>query len=287
MKVSIVITNYNGKESLAKNLPVVLATGADEVIVVDDASTDDSVNFLKSNYPQIRVIVHDKNQRFALTCNTGVKEAKGEIVVLLNNDVSPETNFLVPLLANFADSNVFAVGCKEKDMKDGKIVYSGRSLGEFKKGFLVHWRAEDQNQTDTLWATAGSMAVDRKKWLQLGGMSSLFRPAYWEDIDLSFRAKKLGWKVLFEPKSMVIHQHETTNIPVFGKDGLTKIAYKNQFLFVWKNGDFPLLLQHVFWLPYHFLRASFSGDWSFWQGFVRAVSQLPEVVRERYKIRYE
>lgn len=287
LKVSIVIPNYNGRNLLEKNLPMVIqacqnwAREGWEIIVVDDASTDESVSFLKENYPQIRVVVHRKNQRFAAACNSGVKAAKGKIVVLLNSDVVPEADFLKPLIDHFKDSLVFAVGCKERDVQDGKIIYSGRGLGEFKRGFLVHWRADDQNKTDTLWATAGSMAVDKEKWLKLGGMDTIFRPAYWEDIDLSYRARKVGWKILFEPQSIVNHHHEMTNIPVFGKKKMKIFAYKNQFLFIWKNGDLKMLLQHTFWLPHHLLKAIFSADWLFYQGFLRALIQLPEIIVRR------
>ena len=287
IKVSIVIPNWNGKRLLEKNLPKVLkacqkwAKTGWEIIVVDDASTDDSVEFLKKNYSQVKIVVHQKNQRFAAACNTGVKAAKGKVVVLLNNDVVPELDFLKPLLARFVDSQVFAVGCKEKDISNGKTIYSGRGLGEFKRGFLVHWRAKNQNKTDTLWATAGSMAVDRKRWLKLGGMDTLFRPAYWEDIDLSWRARKKGWKIIFEPKSVVHHHHETTNIAVFGKKQMKIFAYKNQFLFVWKNGDSRMLLEHLFWLPYHLLKAIFAGDFLFWLGFFKALTQFPEVLKGR------
>lgn len=284
IKVSIVIPNWNGKRLLKRNLPKVFKACQEwaktgwEIIVADDASTDDSVAFLKENYPQIKVVVHKKNQRFAAACNSGVKAATGKIVVLLNNDVSPELGFLKPLIRHFKDPEVFAVGCKEKDIKDGEIVHSGRGLGEFKRGFLVHWRAKDQNKADTLWATAGSMAVDREKWLNLGGMDTLFRPAYWEDIDLSWRARKKGWRVLFEPRSIVNHQHETTNILAFGKKQMKVYAYKNQFLFVWKNASLGLLIQHLIWLPYHLVKATFSGDWLFWKGFLKALRQIPELI---------
>lgn len=289
IKLSVVIPNWNGKRLLEKNLPAVSKACQEwaetdwEIIVLDDASTDDSLAFLKENYPQLKVVVHKKNQRFAAVCNSGVKSARGKVVVLLNNDVSPEPGFLKPLIRHFKDPKVFAVGCKEKDIKNGEIIYSGRGLGEFKRGFLVHWRAKNQNKTDTLWATAGSMAVDRKKWLNLGGMDTLFRPAYWEDIDLSWRARKRGWKILFEPRSIVNHQHETTNLLAFGKEQMKKFAYKNQFLFVWKNGNSKILLQHIFWLPYHLLKALFAGDFLFWQGFFLALRQLPEVIGVRFR----
>ena len=239
--------------------------------------------FLKKKFPKVKVVVHQKNQRFAAACNTGAKIAKGEVVVLLNNDVFPQKDFLKFLLSHFKDPKVFSVGCKEKSIKDGKVVYSGRAEGKFVRGFLVHWRAENQDKNDTLWTAGGSMAVDRKKYLELGGMDTLFRPAYWEDIDLCFRARKRGWKVLFEPKSLVFHQHESTNISAFGKKRMRLFALKNQFLFVWKNGDVKMLLQHFFWLPYHFLKAWFSQDWLFFQGFILAVRQIPEVLKARKK----
>lgn len=284
LRLSIVIPNYNGEKLLEQNLPAVVRACRQwqkkgwEIVIVDDASDDGSVAFLGKNYPQVKVIVHRKNRRFAATCNTGVKSAGGKVVVLLNIDVSPESNFLKPLLAVFKNSQVFAVGCKEKDQRDGKVVYSGRSEGEFRRGFLLHRRAQDQNKTETLWATGGSMAVDRAKWLELGGMDTLYRPAYWEDIDLSWRARKKGWQVLFEPKSVVNHRHETTNLKVFGKEKMKKFAYKNQFLFVWKNGDVLMLAGHLFWLPYHLVIGLMKRDSLFWQGFLLALLQLPELL---------
>jgi GT2 family glycosyltransferase len=287
MKITIVIANWNGQELLKKNLPFVIkacrnwARTGWEIIVADDASTDESVAFLKKNFPQVKVVVASQNQRFAANCNLGVKAARGEVVVILNNDVSPEVKFLKPLISHFQNPRVFAVGCKERDKQSEKIIYSGRGLGEFKRGFLVHWRAQDQNQKETLWASGGSMAVDRKKWLVLGGMDPLFRPAYWEDIDLAWRARKRGWQILFEPRAVVNHHHETTNLVVFGRKQMKKFAYKNQFLFVWKNGDLKMIVAHFFWLPYHFLKAIIKKDGLFYQGFFLALKQLPELVKEK------
>lgn len=286
VNLSVVIPNYNGRRLLEENLPKVIAAcqawGKNwEVIVVDDASTDDSVDFLKNHYPQVKIVRHQKNQRFAASCNSGAKAAQGKIVVFLNTDVIPEKDFLAPLIAHFKDASVFAVGCREKDFRQGKVVYSGRAEARFGRGFLVHRRAKDQDKSDTFWAAAGSMAVDREKYLKLGGMDTLYRPAYYEDIDLSYRARLVGWKILFEPKSVVLHHHETTNISVFGPNQMKKFAYKNQFLFIWKNADFRLLLEHLFWLPYHLAKAMIKGDWIFWAGFFLALKQLPELIKKR------
>ena len=288
IKLSVVIPNWNGKRLLEKNLPAVLKACQEwaetgwEIIVVDDASTDESIAFLKENYSQVRTVVHKKNQRFAAACNTGVKSAKGKMVVLLNNDVSPEPDFLKPLISHFKTPKVFAVGCRQKELKQGRIFYSGRGIMRFQRGLMVHWRAEDQNQPTTDWAFAGAAAYQRKKWLAIGGMDTLFRPAYEEDRDLSYRALKHGWKILFEPKSAVTHHHETTNIKVFGRKRIEIISFKNQFLFVWKNiTDWRYLSGHFFWLPYHLMLTNFRARGLLMVGFWLALRQLPEVLQSR------
>jgi GT2 family glycosyltransferase len=274
MKTSIVIPSYNGKKLLKKNLPkVVEACPECEIVIVDDASKDGTDDFLRKNYPKIKIVKHEKNKRFAEACNSGVKAAKGEIVVLLNNDVVPKKDFLQPLIANFKDNKVFSVGCKEIEKKDGKEIVSGRNEAEFKRGLLIHWRVSDQNKRSTYWTFGGSMAVDRKKYLQLGGMDKTYKPAYWEDIDLSYRARKRGWKILFEPKSVVYHQHETTNIRELGKARMEIAAYKNQILFVWKNIRGKKLLSHFLWFPYHLIVTSLRSKGFFLIGFFWALGQ--------------
>lgn len=279
-EVSIVIPNYNGRLLLEKNLPeVITACQNCEIIVIDDASTDESAAFLKVKYPQIKLVQHRQNQRFAVSCNSGAKAARGKVIIFLNTDVVPEKDFLKPLLSHFLNPLVFAVGCLEKDMVNGKTIYSGRAQARFEKGFLVHWRAKDQTDEDTYWAAGGSMAVDRKKYLELGGMDTLYRPAYYEDIDLSYRARKRGWLILFEPKSQVFHHHETTNASVFNRAEMKSYAYKNQFLFVWKNGGLFLRWQNILWLPFHLIQALVKKDWSFFRGFALALKQLPELIK--------
>lgn len=282
-KISIVIPSFNGRDLLAKNLPIVLAACRAwsregwEVIVTDDGSTDGSVSFLKKNFSEVRVVSH-ANLRFAQNCNSGVVAARGDVVVLLNNDVAPERDFLQPLIKPFENPDVFAVGCREKEIKNGKIFYVGRGTAGFKRGLWVHWRAKDQNVKETFWTSGGSMAVDRKKWQQLGGMDKLFYPAYWEDVDLSYRARHQGWRILFEPNSVVNHRHETTNRAAIGVRSMIIYAYKNQFLFGWKHNDFGQMLKHLFWLPYHLTMTNWRSKGLLGRGFWLALKQLPEVL---------
>ena len=286
--ISFIIPNFNGKKLLEKNLPKILLaadywSGKYEIIVVDDASKDDSVDFLKKTYPQVKLIIHKSNQKFAVSCNDGVDKAKGEIVILLNSDVIPYKDFIKPLLVNFRQKNVFAAGCKEEAQINDKKVFSGRALGAFKRGFLVHRRAKNQDKKNTLAAT-GSAAYRKSIWEKLGGLDSLYKPAYMEDIDISYRALKAGYKILFEPQSKVFHQHETTNIKAMGKKGIKLAALKNQFIFVWKNiTDKELLMSHFIWLPYHLIVDTIRTKGLFALAFVKAIVQLPKVLKSRQK----
>lgn len=292
MDISIVIPNYNGKDLLAKNLPKIYGelmsyqSGKTEIIIVDDASRDGSVSFIsnfKLQTSNIKLIVNEKNLGFPPTVNKGVKAASGEIVVLLNTDICPEEGFLEPLLAHFKDEKVFAVGCLDKSIEGKKTVLRGRGLGEWKRGFLVHRKGEI-DKTNTLWASGGSSAFRKAIWESLGGFNELFAPFYWEDIDISYRALKSGYKVLFEPKSVVVHEHEKGAIKArYSSLQVKTIAYKNQFIFVWENADSNLIFSHVLWLPYHKVKALLRLDWPFFLGFFKAFLLIPQVLSFRHK----
>ncbi len=280
MNVSIVIPNYNGGEILGENLPKVLdAVGDAEIIVVDDASTDESLKRLNNFKTKVKVLKNEKNLGFSSTINKGVKEAKGEIVILLNTDVIPEKGFLAPLLSHFKDDKIFAVGCMDKSVEDDKIVLRGRGIGQWKRGFLAHSRGE-VDKISTLWVNGGSGAFRKSIWEKLGGFNELYSPFYWEDIDLSYRAIKSGFKVLFEPKSIVIHEHEKGAIKItYSNFKVKTIAYRNQFIFVWKNvTDLNLQLLHLFWLPYFFIKALLRRDLAFFKGFFGAFILLPKII---------
>jgi len=117
------------------------------------------------------------------------------------------------------------------------------------------------------------MACDRKKFLEIGGFDTLYKPAYWEDIDLSWRAReKHGYKILFEPRSQVFHNHETTNVSVFGLRRMEIMAMRNQVLFVWKNFKGQKLLKHFLWLPYHLTFTTIRTKGIFLVAFLQAIN---------------
>ena len=295
MNISIVIPNYNGENLLKKNLPKVFEAAEHycktndaqiEVIIVDDASTDNSIEEIKNQKSKIHIkfFKNNKNLGFSSTVNRGVKEASGEIVVLLNTDVIPQRDFLLPLLQHFEDEKIFAVGCMDKSVEDSKIVLRGRGIGRWERGFLVHKRGS-VNKTSTLWVNGGSGAFRKSIWQKLGGFDPLYNPFYWEDIDLSYNALKSGYKILFEPKSIVVHEHEKGAInQKYSKFQIKTIAYKNQFIFVWKNAtDLSLQFLHIFWLPYHFIKALGRGDLAFFLGFSLSFIRLSQIIGSSFR----
>ncbi|MBI3984697.1 MAG: glycosyltransferase family 2 protein [Candidatus Levybacteria bacterium] len=287
MNLSVVIPNYNGAQILGKNLPKILKELEDfgkeyEIIIVDDGSEDNSIEVIKK-FPKIKLFLNPKNLGFSSTVDRGVEEASGQLILLLNTDVYPEKGFLGPLVDCFEDEKVFAVGCMDKSIEKEKIVLRGRGIGSWQRGFLVHSRGE-VDRTDTLWVSGGSGMFRKSIWVKLGGLNRLFDPFYWEDIDLSYRALKSGFKVLFEPKSIVFHEHEKGVIKKkFSPFDVKVIAYRNQFTFVWTNlTDFDLLIKHILFLPYHMLKAIIGLDGAFYLGFFKALIILPKSLTVRY-----
>lgn len=282
LSTTALIPNYNGRHLLEKYLPSVFATlqAEDELLIVDDTSTDDSVAWLIKTFnckhqPKqssadftvfqgfsknihhseiiVTVVVNAENLRFGASCNRGVKLAKHELIFLLNSDVEPHKDALKHLLSHFQPdptmSSVFGVGCLEIETAQNGAQAGKQNLW-FEKGLFMHSKALDFSAGETAWVTGGSGLFSRQKWLEIGGFDPLFYPAYWEDIDLSFQARKRGWQVLFEPKAVVNHNHETTNQSVFGQRKIAEMSWRNGLKFTWKNADLRQKIAFLLWQPY-------------------------------------
>lgn len=302
MNISFVIPNFNGENLLKKNLPKVLHVaqsykeGKSEVIVTDDSSKDNSLTYLKNfandNKTKVPIIVLEnnsgKNKGFSTNVNKGVKAASGDVVILLNTDVVPHDDFLDPLLQNFQDDNVFAVGCMDESIENGKKVLRGRGIGKWHRGFLIHSAGDVDKGPLTLWVSGGSGAFRKSMWDKIGGLHELYNPFYWEDIDLSYRAQKAGYKVFFEKKSIVRHEHESGSIKKnYTSFAVKKTAYRNQFFFTWLNAtDTMLCIEHVLFLPVFLLKAVLRKDGAFLQGFWEACMTLPKVLLQRAKVQH-
>jgi GT2 family glycosyltransferase len=299
--LSVIIPNYNGEDLLRTNVPkviIVLQAYADkhdttvELVIVDDGSKDASKEILqkyeqkrRDGRVQFTIVYNPKNLGFAPTVNRGVMSASSDIVYLLNSDVLPEKGFLDAILPHFDDDQIFAVGSMDKSIEGGKVILRGRGIGSWRRGFLIHERGE-VDQTNTLWVSGGSGAFRKSLFEKLGALTELMSPFYWEDIDLSYRALKAGYQIVFEPKSIVIHEHEKGAIKnAATASKVQTVAYRNQVYFIWLNiSDTKLLFSHVLWLPIHLLQAIMRRDKAFLQGFAQALLHLADIRSRRERV---
>ena len=222
--------------------------------MVDDASTDGTVEYLRESFPTVELLPLQKSG-FGRATNSGVMHAQTDAVVLLNNDVVVEPDFLKALLDALSEPNVFAVGAKFLS-GEGTLEYvlGNRTRGFWRQGMLDLFHETDPAnltaRVPQLYAQGGGMACWRQQYIDLGGFDTLYEPFYWEDVDLSYRAWKRGWRVLYEPNAVCRHYQSQTTERDFRTRYLQNISLRNAYLFHWKNlTDKRLLARHLALLP--------------------------------------
>lgn len=294
---SVVIPNWNGRGLLEQYLPSVVAALAgspdNEIIVVDNGSTDGSAVFVRQAFPDVRLLAFDRNLGFGGGSNAGFRAANNDIVVLLNSDMRVAPDFLAPLLDGFGDESVFAVSCQIFFRDPGRLrEETGLTEGWWQDGGLKVRHRLDPAITGLFpcfYGGGGSCAFDRRKFLELGGFDELLAPFYLEDTDLGYRAWKRGWKVLYQPRSIVYHEHRGTIGKRFSEAQIQAVLKKNHLLFCWKNiHEWRRLAAHFFFSYGGALLSLASGDVpgrANLDGWWRAYCQLPGALASRWRAR--
>jgi len=294
---TVVIPNWNGRDLLERYLPSVAAAlagdPANEIIVVDNGSTDNSAAFVRAHFPQVKLLALERNLGFGGGSNAGFRAAANDIVVLLNNDMRVEPDFLAPLLEGFADPAVFAVSCQIFFQDPAKIrEETGLTQGWWQDGALRVRHRIDTAVTGLFpcfYGGGGSCAFHRRKFFALGGFDELFAPFYFEDTDLSYMAWKCGWKVLYQPRSVVHHEHRGTIGKTYGADFIDRVIKRNALLFAWKNiHQWQRVCEHFAFTWAGALLSVIFGEVTgrptlaaLWHAFLR----LPQAVRSRWRAR--
>jgi GT2 family glycosyltransferase len=218
-KVSVVILNWNGKKYLEKYLPSLIKNTPSfaEIIIADNASTDDSVKFVNENYPQLRIVINAENGGFAKGYNDALKNILSEYYLLLNSDIEVAENWLEPLV-NLLDTNKNIAACQPKIrayMQKEYFEHAGAAGGfidkhgfTFCRGRIFDYVEKDTNQYnlagEIFWASGACLLIRSELFKQLNGFDEDFF-AHMEEIDLCWRLKNMGYQIWYEPKATVYH----------------------------------------------------------------------------------
>jgi len=276
LPISIIIPVYKNYEMFYKylNINKKYFEGC-EIIIMNDYPFENITKPVKKIYKQAHIFNNKKNLGFAGNVNKGVLQAKRNYVFLMNSDVVLKNDSFKKSLELFnKNKKLFAIGFAQEE-HDGKIV--GANRGYFQNGFISHAHqpaTSHQQPFTNFWAEGGASIFKKDLFIKLGMMDELFNPFYWEDIDLSYRAWKSGYEILFTNQVLVEHHHESTIGKYFQQQRILKTAFRNQLIFQWKNiTDKKLLINHFINLPKQILTP----------GFFNALLLLPQILKTRNK----
>lgn len=236
--ISIIIPNFNGAALLEEYLPYAIAAaenaGIDyEVIIVDDASTDQSVDFIKTHYADLVLLENPVNKGFSYSCNKGMHVAKYELLLFLNTDVKLSPDYFEHQWRYFEKGDTFGVmgrimSMDEKRMED--TARYPRFMGCKLNASEFFYSKENKNFIPTTYLSGANALVDAKKIKSMRGFDQIFSPFYSEDLDLGLRAWRLGWKCYYEHQAICFHQISSTTKTQCKREWVKQIYYRNRFL---------------------------------------------------------
>lgn len=284
--VAIVILNWNGKHYLQQFLPSVLASGYSnlQVIVADNASTDDSVAYIRKHFPEIHIILLPQNYGFAKGYNEALQQVQSDYYILLNSDVEVTKGWIEPIVTLLEqDENVAACQPKLLTYKNKKLFeYAGGaggwidSLGyPFARGRIFDYCEEDRGQYDAteevFWASGAALVIKSNAFHMVHGFDSSFF-AHQEEIDLCWRLQLAGKKIYCCPQSVVYHVGGGT-LPR-GNSRKTFLNFRNNLMMLYKN----LPWSEKWWkIPYRLslddisaLKGLLSGDGGYFIAILKA-----------------
>lgn len=301
--VSIIIVTWNGRELLERYLPSVANSRFDsfEIIIADNASDDDSAEWLGTHYPEVRIVRHKKNFGYSGGNNRAAEHARGEYLIFLNNDVEVDPDWLQPLADAFADPDVAIVQPKILDVNDSnRFEYAGACGGyldrfgfPFCRGRVFDTVEEDRGQYDdaaaVFWASGAAFAIRKELFRECGGFDEEFR-FHMEEVDLCWRLLNRGYRILAIPESIVRHQGGGSLQT--GDPRKTYYNFRNSLAMLWKNASGTWLRRYFFLrllldgaaAGYALSKAEFRNVWSIFRAHLHFYRRWRGIHRHRLEL---
>ncbi len=280
----LIVLQYNRRDLLERFLPSIVRAAersqySCKVTVLDNCSPDDSADYVKSNFPQVDLYVSKEN-KVLCSFNEYVSKCAEEIVVLLNNDMELDPDFVDPLIEPFLKDPEVAFVATEGDRPIAHLHFGIISAIIDYPGHAI------LNQKAGPSFSAGVAAFDRIKYCELGGYDQLYLPGRYEDVDLCYRAWKRGWKGMYQPASKKEHVGGASFDKAFNHHETQTMVYRNAILFTVKNITDPFLLfQFFIGIPVRLLGSLFLGKWFIWSGFFQSFARLPQALQKRRAVK--
>jgi GT2 family glycosyltransferase len=293
--LSIIIPTYNGRRFLERCLASVRAhaPAGTQILVVDDASTDDTVSWLRSTYPEVELVQLERNVGFCGVVNAGLERASGDVVELLNNDTEVSAGWADACLRHFADPAVGSVAPLVTRLDDPSII---DSLGQdfhicgwaFNRGYGRRLQDDDFTGREVFGAS-GSCGFYRREALQKAGGLWPIYGFYFEDTDLAFRLRWTGYRCIYEPASRVAHYGSGTTDETLSNRKV-RLLSRNEEIVFWANvpaRDLVLgAVPHMGFLMVRLARKILGGQCgAFLAGKVDALRAMPKIWRRRKETR--
>lgn len=246
MRVAVVILNWNGKHFLESFLPsVVEHSTPHEVVVADNNSTDDSIAFVRSNYPAVRIVQNKVNGGYAKGYNDALAQIEADFFVLLNSDVEVSANWIDPVIAMMAADPIIAAAQPKilSEKKRSFFEYAGAAGGYIDKdgfpfcaGRIFDQFEEDNGQyndsREIFWASGACLFIRAELYKTVGGLDETFF-AHMEEIDLCWRLKNMGNKIMYCPNAAVYHVGGGTLAQL--NPAKTRYNFRNNLFLLTKN----------------------------------------------------
>jgi len=283
-RCSLIVVTYEARELVLACLQSLSdAVGpTDEIIVVENGSRDGSAQAIAQKFPAVKLVMLSEN-RYIFGLNDGLAQASGEFVAFCNNDMTVDPGFVDEAIAAFTKKEIFAV-CPR--VLRGGQEQGSRTSGYWKHGLLFYQSMDHISEvTRCFFAVGGQSFFRRDVLVKIGALDELLWPMYHEDIELSYRAWRSGYEVVYAPGSVCYHLGGWTSSRVFSPTQLRSFVRQNELLTVWKDiTSKRMIAEHCLWLPVHILAALVRGDRGTIFGYLKAGRRLPRALRARSEV---